>query len=149
TYFYEDRFAEAERWVSYVDQPIVNRLAHARGHHRMAELASARGDLVRAIEQQKLASAVAGDSEPYFLMGSEGTLAELLLANGAVAEAAVSVERGNAMCQRMPDRHSRAYFEHTIASLDAARGYFAAARARVLPRLTDLLARGDKWHTTS
>ena len=108
-----------------------------------------RGDLVRAIEQQKLASALAGDSEPYFSMLSEATLAELLVANGELTEAAAAVERGTTLCQRMPDRHSRAYFEHTIAALDAARGYFAAARARILPRLSDLLARGDKWHTTS
>ena len=149
TYFYEDRFAEAERWVAFVDQPIVNRIAHARGHHRIAEIASMRGDLVRAIEQQKRASALADGYDPYFMMVSEGTLAELLLAHGDVAEAAEAVERGIAMSQRMHDRHSRNYFEHTIAALDAARGYFAAARARIVPRLTDLMSRGDKWHTTA
>jgi serine/threonine protein kinase len=149
TYFYEDRFADAERWVSYVEQPMVNRLAHARGHHRMAEIASMRGDLVRAIEQQKLATATAGDIDVYFTMMSEGTLAELLLANGDVVEAAAALERGAAIGAGLHDRYSRIYLDHTYAALDAARGYFEASRARVIPRITELIARGDKWHTTS
>ncbi|HEX4512271.1 MAG TPA: serine/threonine-protein kinase, partial [Polyangiaceae bacterium] len=149
TYFYEDRFAEADRWVSFVEGPMVNRLAHARGHHRRAEIASMRGDLVRAIEQQRRASAVIGDADAFFAMLSEATLAELLISNGDLALAATAVERGSAMAAQMLDRHSRTYFEHTLAALDAARGYFAAARARIVPRLADLLSRGDKWHTTS
>jgi serine/threonine protein kinase len=149
TYFYEDRFAEAERYVAFVEQPIVNRLAHARGHHRMAEIASTRGDLVRAIAQQKHAAAMVGDDDPYFSMLSDATLAEFLIAHGDLAEAAAAVDRAHAIAQRMPDRHSRAYCEHTLAALDAARGYFAAARARIAPRLADLLVRGDKWHTTA
>ncbi len=149
TYFYEDRFAEADRWVSFVEGPMVNQLAHARGHHRRAELASMRGDLVRAIDEQRRASAVVGDVDAFFAMLSEATLAELLISNGDLTEAAAAIERGAGMAQQMMDRHSRAYFEHTLSAFDAARGYFAAARARILPRLADLVSRGDKWHTTS
>jgi hypothetical protein len=150
TYFYEDRFAESERHVaSYVDQPMIDRLAHARGHHRRAELAAMRGDVVGAIRHQKRSLEINDGHDTFFSMLAGATLAELLLANGQIAEATAYVEHGAAIGEKMPDRWMQRYFEHTLAALDAARGYFTAARARSAPRLEELVARGDKWHSTS
>ena len=94
TYFYEDRFAEAKRYIAYVEQPIADSLAHARGHHRLAEIAAMRGDLAGAIEHQKRSLAINGAADVYFTLVCEATLAEYYLANDDVAEAAAAVERG-------------------------------------------------------
>ncbi len=149
TYFYEDRFVEAKRYIAYVDQPIADPLAHARGHHRLAEIAAMRADLASAIEHQKRSLAVNAGRDVYFSLVGEATLAEYYLANDDVAEAVASVERGSAAAEKVGAQIGRRYFNHTLAALDAVRGYYAAARARTLEYLEVIVARGDKWHTTS
>ena len=147
TYFYEDRFAEAERYIAYAHGPVVDPLAHSHAMQRLSELAALRGDMTTAIAHQRRAVELTTGSDAAFEALSCFTLAELLLAVDRPAEAAPFIERALPLVQ--DDRYLQQNAEHTLAALDASRGYFAAARARAVARLSELLARGDRWHATS
>jgi hypothetical protein len=147
THFYQDHFAEAERCIQFVIDARVNSWAVSRAQHRLSELRALRMDMVGAIAHQRLSVAGDTDREHYLNVGI-ATLAELLIATGELDEAALESAKAVAMAERMGDRHTRSDTQRTAALLDAARGYYAAARARISPRVSQFMSRGDKWHVT-
>ncbi len=149
THFYQDHFAEAERCVQFADHGAVSSWAVARAHHRLSELCGLRLDLAGAVRHQRLATEADRevDDMRYLAVGT-ATLAELLIASGKLDEAAVEVENLAALADKVGDRYVVADGERTLALLDAARGFYAAARARILPRVEQLRSRGDTWHLT-
>ena len=150
TYFYEDRFGEAEHHVRFVEtEAVVDPIAHSRGYHRLAELAAMRGDLATAMVQERRALELAEGREVLAEFVARLTLTELALAAGQVGDGTAHVEAAEEMARRIGDRELMADVEHAHAMVDVARGYFAAARAREEPRFERLIARGDKWQATS
>jgi len=77
------------------------------------------------------------------------TLAELLVAAGQVDEAMAYAERASASAAPTGNRHLVADTERLFAYIDAARGYYVAARARIAPRVADDRAKGAAWSLTA
>jgi serine/threonine protein kinase/tetratricopeptide (TPR) repeat protein len=150
THFYQDHFAEAERYVQYVKQENPQAWARARAHHRLAELCALRFDLDGAIRHQAAAIEVEKTtSNHHYVAVGNGSLAELLIACGRVEEAASAVRAMMQIAQEVGDRHLTSDAERTAAVLDAARGYYTTARGRLEQRTAQLVARGDRWHLTA
>jgi len=150
THFYQDHFAEAERCVQFVKSETVSSWARARVHHRLSELRALRLDLEGAVAHQRLAvEADVGSEDGHYLAVGVATLAELLIAVGQLEDATLETEKLVVLADQLGNRHIRSETERTVASLDAARGYFEAARARIMPRVAQLVARGDMWHLTA
>jgi serine/threonine protein kinase len=149
THFYQDHFADAERCMQFVHDGPVESWALARAHHRLSELCGLRLDLGGAVTHQRLSVAADEDAtdRQHYGIGI-ATLAELLVASGAVDEAVTEVNLLTTLALQTSDRHLTALSERTLASLDAGRGYYAAARARILPHVSQLISRGDTWHVT-
>ncbi|HEY1953966.1 MAG TPA: protein kinase, partial [Polyangiaceae bacterium] len=147
--FFQDRFLEAERWIASIETTAVgDPLARARMHHRLAELSWMRSDLARAVAHEEQYVELAVGVEPRSVFIGLLTLADLHIACGAIPSAVAVAERANAMTDELADRFLSSELGFTLASLDAARGYYAAARVRVLHRMEELGARDDKWSLT-
>jgi serine/threonine protein kinase/tetratricopeptide (TPR) repeat protein len=150
TFFYQDQFAEAERYIEFAKQPVIaDRLANARARHRMGELASLRGDLAGAMAHEKHALKLTGDDDPFFAMIALSTLAEMQVAAGEVDDAAASFDHAIALGKGTADRYLKGDLEHARAAIAAARGHFAEARAISQAQLDNLRQRGDKWQSTA
>ncbi len=150
THFYQDHFADAERYVQFVHEAGVEPRALTRGHHRLAELAAMRGDFGRSLwhQVQSVAAAEICDDRAYESV-ARATLAELQCAMGRIDDAVKSYELQRAIVDSLDDRLLREDLDRVAAVIDASRGYYAAARAKTLVRLEETLRRNDPWHLTA
>lgn len=146
-YFYEERFAAAQRCVAYTREPVVSPTVHARGLQRLSELAALRPDLEAAIAlEQRACELAAGHDDPFEAL-SYLTLAALLLADSRPTEASRAIDRARRLVRE--DRYLCRIVDHALGALEATRGHHGAARARTRTLLANLEARGDRWHTTA
>jgi hypothetical protein len=68
---------------------------------------------------------------------------------GRIDDAVKSYEMQRAIVDSLDDRLLREDLDRVAAVIDAARGYYAAARAKTLVRLEETFRRNDPWHLTS
>jgi len=149
-FFYQDRFADAERCVQFVHEPDVATDVLSRAHHRLSELAAMRGDLPRAIAHQLRSTAAASLADDRaFESVALATLAELQCAAGNVDAAVEAAERERAIAESFGDRLLRADVDRVASCIDAARGYYAAARAKTTARALEMTRRNDAWHVSA
>jgi len=147
-YFYDDMFAEAKRCVDFVNEPIADPVCHARGHHRLAELAGMRDDLDEAIAHERITSELLVGEDAYFQFVVTINLVDFYVAAGRVDDAVAAISRARTNVGRISDRFLKQELEHSIAVIDAARGSFDAARTRARGWLEGLVQRGDRWQQT-
>jgi serine/threonine protein kinase len=149
THYYQDHFAESERYVRLIQRQSDAKV-RARTRHRLADLSALRLDFDAAAEHlRKAIEADLETSEQYALALRLATLVELLIAAGELDQAAVSANHLAQVSNAVGDRYLASDTERVMAVLDAARGYFGAARARLTPRIAALVARNDDWHLTA
>jgi serine/threonine protein kinase len=150
THFYQDHFREAERYLAYAQDPSVEPDSLALAHHRLAELAGLRLDFDAALAHQRACLAAdRATTDTSRRVVWLATLAELLVATGATEEAIVYAKALATAVGPTPNRHLGSDMERVLAAVDAGRGYYAAARARLLPRIDELRARESHWQLTS
>jgi len=150
TYLYEDDFATCEQWVAAtLAEPDLDLPVLQRARHRMAELASLRRDLPKAIALQQAAVETLDEAdEPHHILVVLGTLADLLAITGDVDAAQRTHDRSRELVRERSDRFMHLDLARTTALIDLARGRWHAAREHIQPRVASLLARHDQWHLT-
>ncbi len=150
THFYQDNFAEAERYVKLIVPIATDPTARARAHHRLSEIASMRCDLESALEHQALAVVAAETSDDrHYCSVIQATAGEMYCAALRIDDALKAEKRVRQFAEELDDRQLRSDAERVGACIDAIRGYYASARARTMPRLEEALTRRDLWHITA
>ncbi len=149
THFYQDHFAETAKCLALV-QSATDTTTLTRLHHRLGELAALRCDIHGSLVHFRESARTAERStDPYQVFVGHATLADTLIGAGEIEEATRSIAIMSKTLETVADRHLVADATRTLAALDAARGYYAAARARMTPHIAELVSRGDAWHATA
>jgi tetratricopeptide (TPR) repeat protein len=148
-HFYDDQFALAERCVAFVNEPVADPLCHARGHHRLAELAAMRDDLESAIAHEVLTRDLCDGQDAHWQLIVHMNLASCYVAAGRVDDAVAALARAQSVVDAVGDRRLKQELVHAKAVVDASRGEFAVARLRAVRWRDALAARGDKWQLTA
>ena len=147
-HFYDDRFSDAERLVSFVHEPVVSPISHALAYHRLAELAAMRDDLDAAIAHERRARALFPESNVAARFSSNVNVAAFQVSAGRIDDAIASAAIAREEAERVDDHQLADEVEHILAVVDMAQGEFEQARGRVQTWLDSLRARGDRWQTT-
>ncbi len=154
TYFYQDRFREAEAAVrALVDAPYDpsdEGMPHllTMAHHRLADLAGLRGDSVAMLHHADEAARYGLRSEPWVRPFTRVARAEAALALGDVPTAqAIARELGQAVEASGDGAVSNDLIELRL-KIDLATGSWRSARTATDLRLEAVLAQDDRWRKT-
>ena len=154
TYFYEDRFREAEAVARELllhttgDEPRAIHLGSLL-HHRLADLAALRGDIAKALEHERQCSAHGARGASWVWLFAEVAVAELNLVAGHVDEAIRGLDAVAADVAKNGDPSIVNEMSDLRMKIELERGAFVAMRGAFETRLAAVRAQGDKWRSTS
>ena len=153
--FYMDRFAEAralaERCVAAAagsEDPDVLAIA-AEAEHRLADLASIRGDLdLELRHRERCLELHVAAANPWRARVARFNVAEVLAALGRAEEALALQERAAEETRRAKDEMFLAYARESRAHVLALLGRAGEAREAIEESRQSALASGDEWRLT-
>lgn len=150
TLFYLDRLRDTEQLLAMLatlpagGHPFIT----TRSHHRLAELASLRGDLAGAIAHQRDAERQVDFTDASNFVAIVATLGALLMLNGDVEEAARAIDRVHSSIKGAT-RRDLIDIAPSFGALSAlVQGRFADALPFVDAWLAATSMRKDRWHGT-
>ena len=154
TYFYEDRFQEAEAVSRDLllhtgsDDPRAIHLG-AVLHHRLADLAALRGDIAGAIEHERACVDFGARGAAWVRLFARVAVAELSLVIGKVDEAS---EMAKVVAEDVAKNGDPSIVNELFdlnMRIDLGRGDFGSVRSRCETRLGAVRAQGDRWRRTA